>query len=49
MEYVAITDHYWGEGSALEKGNELNRLKFLENNINKCALGVSAVGGVELI
>lgn len=48
MKYVAITDHFWGEGSYLEKRNEITRLKYTEKDINKCSLGACVIGGVEL-
>ena len=48
LKYVALTDHFFGDGSILENRNELTRLKFAEKDINKCALGTCVIGGVEL-
>ncbi len=47
MKYIAITDHYYGDGTELYRKNEINRMVYLE----KCAIstkyGVKVVGGAE--
>jgi putative hydrolase len=34
LKYMAITDHYFGNGDLLEKKNEFNRIKYAEERIN---------------
>lgn len=34
LKYVAITDHYFANGDDLEKKNEVNRIKYLEQRVN---------------
>ena len=33
MKYIAITDHYYGDGTELYRKNEINRLANLEKSV----------------
>lgn len=47
LRYLAITDHYYCDGSALDKKNEITRLRYLERDINPTDCGVYVIGGGE--
>ena len=47
MKYLAVTDHYYGDGTALDKKNEVSRLKYLERDINSEGDRVYVIGGSE--
>lgn len=36
IKYLAITDHYYGNGDNLDKKNEINRIQYLGQRINPC-------------
>lgn len=45
LKYLAVTDHYYGNGDAIEKKNEVTRIRFLENNVKPT--GLTLIGGCE--
>lgn len=47
MKYIAITDHYYGDGTELYRKNEINRLVNLEKCVLTTKYGVKVVGGAE--
>lgn len=47
MKYIAITDHYYNDGTKLNKKHELNRIVYLEHRAQKSRSGVSVIGGAE--
>lgn len=47
MRYIAITDHYYGDGTELYRKNEINRLVNLEKCVLTTKYGVKVVGGAE--
>lgn len=47
LSYLAITDHYYCSGSALDKKNEITRLRYLERDANPTDAGVYVIGGGE--
>lgn len=47
MKYIAITDHYYGDGTELYRKNEVNRLANLEKSVVSTKCGVKVVGGAE--
>lgn len=36
LKYLAITDHYYGNGDELDKKNEINRIQYLGERVNPC-------------
>lgn len=36
LKYLAITDHYFGNGDDLDKKNEVNRINYLGERVNPC-------------
>ena len=46
MQFIAITDHFYYDGSELEKKNEINRIKYLEERV-KPHSDSCIVGGAE--
>lgn len=47
MKYIAVTDHYYNSGSALDRKNEVTRLKYIERDANPNGTGVYVIGGAE--
>lgn len=47
LKYLGITDHYFGNGDELDKKNEINRIKYLEERVNSPSLGIHVVGSAE--
>lgn len=45
LKYLAVTDHYYGNGDAIEKKNEVTRIRFIENNVKPA--GLTLIGGCE--
>ena len=48
MRYIAITDHYYNDGTELNKKNEVNRITYLEKRAINTRSDVKVIGGVEL-
>lgn len=46
MKYIAITDHFYQDGTVLNKKNEVNRIKHMERNINRDK-NIHVVAGAE--
>ena len=46
LSYIAITDHYFGNGDELDKKNEVNRIKYIEERVNKTS-DVAVIGSAE--
>lgn len=47
MKYIAITDHYYNDGTEINKKNEVNRLIHLEREASQTMSGVRIIGGAE--
>lgn len=47
LKYLGITDHYFGNGDELDKKNEVNRIKYLEERVNSSDLGINVIGSAE--
>ena len=47
MSYLAITDHYYGQGSEVDKKNESNYMSYIEDWANPNKFGVKVIGGGE--
>lgn len=47
MLYIAITDHYYNDGTELEKKNEANRIAHLEKRASSTRANVTIIGGAE--
>ncbi len=47
MKYIAITDHFYGDGSELNQKQEANRIAYLENRVNSLNNKVYIIGGAE--
>ena len=47
LKYVAITDHYFGNGDKLERKNEINRIQYLGERVNTVENGITVVGSAE--
>lgn len=47
MKYIAITDHYYGDGTILDKKNEVNRIAYLERKTEIVRDRVKVIGGAE--
>lgn len=47
LKYIAITDHYFGNGDDLEKKNEVNRIKYLSERVNTFEDGITVIGTAE--
>ena len=47
MRYIAITDHYYNDGTILNKKNEENRIAYLEKRASSSRSNVRVIGGVE--
>lgn len=45
LKYLAVTDHYYGNGDSIEKKNEVTRMRFIENNVKP--EGLNIIGGCE--
>ena len=47
LKFVAITDHYFGNGDELDKKNEINRIKYLGERVNPCEEDIFVVHSAE--
>ena len=47
MEYLAITDHYYNEGSLVQRKNEINCMCYLEEWVTPNRYGIKVIGGGE--
>lgn len=47
LSYVAITDHYFNDGTEIQKKNETSRLIYLEKRINEAEKDINVIGGAE--
>lgn len=48
LKYMAVTDHYFGNSDELEKKNEINRIKYIEERVNNPAYDdVKVIGSAE--
>ncbi len=47
MDYIAITDHYYNDGSELHRKNEVNYMVYIEEWANPNRFGVKVIGGAE--
>lgn len=47
MRYIAITDHYYNDGTALDRKNEVNRIVYLEKRAGSTRRNVRVIGGAE--
>lgn len=46
LSYIAITDHYFGNGDELDKKNEVNRIKYIGERVNRTS-DVAVIGSAE--
>ena len=47
LKFIAITDHYYNEGTEIHKKNEINRFRFLEKEVERSQTEVRVIGGAE--
>lgn len=47
LKFLAITDHYFNDGTELERKNEVNRIKYLEQRVNPHEKDIFIVGSAE--
>ena len=47
MRYIAITDHYYDDGTILDRKNEVNRIIYLEKRAKSTRSNVKVIGGAE--
>lgn len=47
LKYIAITDHYYNDGTEMHKKNEINRFRFLEKEAAGTQMKVNVIGGAE--
>lgn len=47
LKYIAITDHYFNDGTDVNKKNETARLQYMEERINEVEDGIYVFGGAE--
>lgn len=47
IQYIAITDHYYNDGTTLDKKNEVNRITYLEKRVSSTQRNVKIIGGAE--
>lgn len=47
MKYIAITDHYYDDGTEINKKNEVSRLVNLEREAGRTKFDVRVIGGAE--
>ena len=47
LKYIAITDHYYNDGTELNRKNELNRIVYLETRASNTKRNVKVIGGAE--
>lgn len=47
MYYIAITDHYYNDGTVLNRKNEVNRIAYLEKRAGSTNKNVRVIGGAE--
>ena len=47
LSYIAITDHYFGNGDELDKKNEVNRIKYIGERVNRTP-DVAVIGSARI-
>lgn len=47
LKYIAITDHFYNDGTILDKKNETNRIAYLEERINPVENDIRVIGSSE--
>lgn len=47
LKYIAITDHYYNDGTELNRKNEVNRIAFLETRASNTKRNIKVIGGAE--
>ena len=47
LKYIAITDHYYNDGTSIHKKNETTRIEYMENNINPYLNKIQIIGSAE--
>ena len=47
LKYIAITDHYFGNGEKLERKNEINRIQYLGERVNTVEKDITVIGSAE--
>ena len=47
LKYISITDHYYNDGTELNKKNENNRILYLERQASSIKKDVKVIGGAE--
>ncbi len=47
LKYIAITDHYYGNGDDIEKKNEINRILYLGKRINGVEPNITVISSAE--
>lgn len=47
LQYIAITDHYYNDGTVLNRKNEVNRIVYLEKRASSTQRNVKIIGGAE--
>lgn len=47
LKYIAITDHYFNDGTDIDKKNETARLQYMEKRLNEVEDGIYIFGGAE--
>lgn len=47
LSYIAITDHFYNDGTELNRKNEVNRIAYLETRASSTKRNVKVIGGAE--
>lgn len=47
MKFIAVTDHYYKNGTELDQKNEFNRIRYVQQRVNPNKFGIQVVGSVE--
>lgn len=47
LQYIAITDHYFNDGTEINKKNETARLQYMEKRLNEIESDIYVFGGAE--
>lgn len=47
LKYLAITDHYYNDGTEIHKKNETTRTQYFEDRVNRLEKDIRVIGGAE--
>ena len=47
LQFLAITDHFYGDGTELQQKNEITRIKYLQRTLDRSEKRIHILGGAE--